>query len=259
MRNDGYGERESSQTLEELSDAFEVGLGANGAFETDSEAFDTEFTDFEEGEAFRGGAAMRGAAAGRAGVQGKLNQQRAALAQLRHAVQSMGRHIRRDGGRLRFTLPARTVRDVSLQLRVNPALVSGLLKSLKKTNERPQALRREQETEVDETTMWEEVSGACPGETKFTRHWWGTAFWLNECHTKALVEAAGVGGGAAALCAAVAPHPAAKAICAIAGAIIAIGGGAVKAIDALGGNKGIIIRSPWVVPPGLPPVVIWHQ
>jgi len=259
MRYDGDGEQESTETFDELSDAFETGLGADGAFETDTEAFDTEFADFEEGEVLGGGGATRGAAAGRAGVQSKLNQQRAALAQLKNAVQSIGRHIKRDGARLRFTLPVRTVRDASIRLRVNPALVSALLKSLKKTNQRPLPVRREQETEVDEATMWEEVSGACPGTTRVSTHWWGVAFWLNECHTKALTEAAAAGGGAAALCVAVAPHPAAKGVCAIAGAIIAIGAGVIKAIDALGGNKGIIIRRPWFVPLGLPPVVIWHQ
>jgi hypothetical protein len=258
MRYQDY-EQESAETFDELSDAFETALGGDGAFETDTEALDTELTDFEMDEASVRVRAPRAAAAGAAGVQSRINQQRAALAQLKTAVEKVGRHVRRDGARLRFTLPVRTLRDASDRLGVNPTLVSALLKSLKKTNQRPLPVRREQETEFDETTMWEEVSGACPGTTKVTTHWWGVAFWLNECHTKALTEAAGAGTGAAALCTAVAPHPAAKMICGVAAAIIAIGGGAIKAIDALGGNKGIIIRKPWFSPPGLPPVVIWHQ
>jgi hypothetical protein len=259
MRYQDY-EQESGETFDELSDAFETELEMDGAFETDTESsLDTELTDFEMDETSAVRRGPRATAAGAAHIQSRIAKQRAALAQLKNAVEKVGTHVKRDGARLRFTLPVRTVRDASSRLGVNPALVTALLKSLKKTNERPLPSRRELDTEMDEATMWEEVSGSCPGVTKVTTHWWGTAFYLNECHTKALTEAAGVGTGATALCVAVAPHPGAKAICGIAAALIAIGGAAIKAIDAMGGNKGIIIRKPWVVPFGVPPVVIWHQ
>jgi hypothetical protein len=258
MRYQDY-EQESGETFDELSDAFETELGMDGAFETETESLDMELTDFETDETSAVRRGPRATAAGAASLQSRIARQRAALAQLKNAVERVGAHVRKDGARLRFTLPVRTVRDASSRLGLNPALVTALLKSMKKTNERPMPSRRELDTEMDEATMWEEVSGSCPGVTKVTTHWWGTALWLNECHTKSLTEAAGAGTGAAALCVAVAPHPAAKTICGIAAAIIAIGAGAIKAIDAMGGNKGIIIRKPWVVPPGLPPIVIWHQ
>jgi hypothetical protein len=267
MRYDSSYEQGSLETYDELSDAFETGLEETGSdFETDTEALDGELTDSEEGEEeyeeegeeeFPARAVRRG---GGGNVQMKLNQQRAALAKLRGSVQSVGRHIRKDGARLRFTLPARTVTEAAGKLRLDPRTVSALLKSLKTTNQRLQSGRRgELDMEADETMMWQEVSGACPGTTKVSTHWWGVSIWLNECHTKTLVEAAGAGASAAALCAAVAPHPVAKGVCAVAAPIIGIGAGAIKAIDALGGNKGIIIRKPWISPLGVPPIVIWHQ
>lgn len=288
MRYDTNFEQDSLETPEELSDAFETGLQGDSAFETggsgDSETFDTEMADFEsdfesdfeeefdpQGEAFDqqegeeeseeelGGRARRGGAGG-ANVQQKLNEQRAALAKLRSAVQGVGRHIRQEGGRLRFKLPARSVSDAAAKLKLDPRVVAAMLKSLRATNARAPMRRRQAEidTEMDETAMWQEVSGACPGETKVTTHWWGTAFWFNECHTKTLLNGLSVAKDAASLCAAL-PIPRAQQVCKVAGPIIGIGAIAIKGIDALGGNKGIIVRQPWVVPPGLPPVVIWHQ
>jgi hypothetical protein len=272
MRYDSDFEQDSLETYDELSDAFETGLQADGAFETDTgeqeadtEALDSELSDFEhefeqeqETEEVGGGRQGRG----RGNSQLKVNQQRIALAKLRGAVQGMGRHIRKEGGRLRFKLAARNVADAAVKVKLDPRLVSALLKSLKKTNDRAPLRRRQAEldTEMDETMMWQEVSGACPGVTKLSTHWWGTSLYLNECHTKAVLEAAKIGGGAAAICTAVvAPEAITKTICAVAAGIITIGGAAIAGIDALGGNKGIVIRRPWVTPPGLPPVVIWHQ
>jgi hypothetical protein len=259
MRYDSNYEQDSFETFDELSSAFETGLSGDfeGEDESESETFDTELTDFEGEEEFAA-PARRGGATGN--VQQKLAQQRAALARLRSGVQTVGRYVRKDGGRLRFTLPARSVADASAKLRIDPRLVSSLLKSLQKTNQRAAAgvgRRNELDMEMDET--WGEVGGSCPGVTKATTHWWGIAIWLNECHTKALVEAAATGASGAALCAAVAPHPVAKGVCAVAAPIIGIGAGVIKAIDALGGNKGIIIRKPWITPPGIPTIVIWHQ
>ena len=273
MRYDSNFEQDSLETFDELSDAFETGLQADASFETqadeqeaDTEALDSELSDFEyEFEHEQEGAGEvsgRRPPRGRGNAQQKVSQQRAALAKLRQAVEGMGRHIRKEGGRLRFKLPARNLADAAAKTRLDPRLVSALLKSLKKTNDRAPMRKRqaELETEMDEAMMWQEVSGACPGVTKVTTHWWGTSVYLNECHTKALLEAAKAGGGAAALCAAVvAPEAITKTVCLVAAGVITIGGAAIAGIDALGGNKGIIIRKPWVSPPGLPPIVIWHQ
>lgn len=275
MRYDTDFEQESLETHEELSDAFETGLQGDSAFETgefsDTEALDTELTDFEEefdheGEAFDqegeeeseeelGGRARRG---GGADVQQKLNQQRLALATLRGAVQGVGRHIRPEGGRLRFKLPARSVSDAAAKLKLDPRVVAAMLKSLSATNARGPLRRRQREidTEMDET-MWQEVGGACPGVTKYSTHWWGVSLWLNECHTKTLLEAADAGSGAAGICAALSPEGISKTACAVGAGVLKVGAFLVKRIDALGGNKGIVIRKPWA--PIGPPFIVWHQ
>ena len=284
MRYDTEFEQDSLETFDELSDAFETGLRGD-SFETgggelgDTETFGTELSNFEqefdqefdhEEEAFglgegedesEGEVGRRGRPrAGNGNVQQKLQQQRLALAKLREAVGGVGRHVRKEGGRLRFTLPARSVQDAAAKIRVDPRMVSALLKSLQQTNARGAARQRSEiDTEMDETGMWQEVSGACPGVTKFNTHWWGVSLWLNECHTKLLLEAADAGSGAAGICAVLAPEGISKTACAVAAGVLKIGGFVVKRIDALGGNKGITIRKPWVTPLGVPPVLVWHQ
>lgn len=211
----------------------------NYEIELDDEAFDPEF-DFEQETA-------------PPGVAQKVSQQRAAMAQLRRALPRLGRYVRKDGKRFRLVMKAKSLGEAASRLGLPPATVKAMVQALKQGNLRNASAAPRRELEM------EEELANCPGVTRLTTHWWGNKLLLNECHTKALVEALGVGASAAGLCAATAPVPHAKVLCAVATPLLGIGAGAIKAIDALGGNRGVVIRRPWVAIPPAPPVIIWHQ
>lgn len=242
----------------EIDTEFDEEVGLFEEFE-DEELFDTEGPDFEwEGEVSQ---------ARRIASQKKVNQQRVAMGKLGQAIQRMQRFVRKKDGRLRFTLPVRTVEQAATRLGLEPAIVGSLLRSLRQTNERlARGMQSRSELEMESSlypAILGEVSGtSCPGVTRLTTHWWGIRLWLNECHTGMLRGALTTGGGAAGLCAVITPIPHAKILCGVAGGLFAVGIGAITIIDALGGNRGIIITRPWVIPPigvPVPPVIIWHQ
>jgi hypothetical protein len=229
----------------EFEDAF-----GEGNFETEGGDFEEEGGDFE----FETAPARAGVAAAAGGnVQAKIAQHRAAITHLRKAIPSMARYVRKEGKRYRLVMPVKTLSQAAAHLRVNPATVKGMVQALKRGN--MQMGRGGLRREVD----MEEETGSCAGTTDFSTHWWGTKLLLNECHTKALVESLGAGMSAAAACAVAIPVPQAKVACAIAAPLIGLSAGLIKAIDALGGNQGIVIRQTWVSIPPAPPVIIWHQ
>jgi hypothetical protein len=244
-------EFEASEFGEELESDFEMDFG-EGEFEFEGGDFEMEADDFELESP---PAARRGAGAASDGnIKQAIARQRAAMTQLRQAIPRMARHIRKEGNRFRLVLPAKSLPEAAARLKVPAGTVRGMLQALKQAN-----LRLGRGGRRGEIDMEEEVSGACPGETKVTTHWWGTKVFLNECHTKALVEALGGGMSAAAACAVAVPVPHVKAACAIAAPLLGVGAAAIKAIDALGGNRGIIIRRLWASIPPAPSVIIWHQ
>jgi hypothetical protein len=239
---------ETSDFEQDENFEFESTFG-EGDFETESGDFETESDEF----AFETAAPARAAAAAGGGnVQAKIAQHRTAVAHLRKAIPSLARYVRKEGNKYRLVMPVKTLAQASAHLRVNPATLKGMVQALKRAN--MQMGRGGLRREVD---MEEEAS--CPGTTSFTTHWWGTKLLLNECHTKALVEALTGGMSAAAACAVAIPVPQAKAACAIAAPLIGLSAALIRGIDALGGNQGISIRKPWVSIPPAPPVIIWHQ
>jgi hypothetical protein len=268
MRNDSSYEQGTYETGDELGDSFEVGLGGDfegdfeGESESESETFDTELADFEgeqEQEQEQELGMPRTFMPSTVDMQRHIARHRALLERLRRGVQGVGRHVRKEGNRLRFTLPVKNLAELARRLGIDPRILLALLKSMQRTNQRLAAGRTagELDPEMDET--WGEVGGSCPGESKITTHWWGVAFWLNECQTQGLIKATQAGGAAALACARLIPDPRVKAVCQIAQYVIPIGGQVIGAIDRAGGSKGIVVRKPWITPPGVPPVVIWHQ
>jgi hypothetical protein len=184
-------------------------------------------------------------------AQGKIAQQRIAHAKLSQAVGAMGKHVTQRNGALHLAVQARNAQDAAVKLRINPRLFALLHNSLKRRNAQLRAKGRgKAELELEAS------SSSCPGRTEVNPRWWGMQIYLNECHTKALIEALKAGTGGAALCVAVAPAPHAKLACGVLAALGTVGAAAIAGIDSLGGNQGIVISK--VFDPFTPPVV-WHQ
>jgi hypothetical protein len=224
----------------ELYGEFEGEANLSSQFGDEFELFDTELV--EETPAVAPHASQR------------IQQHRAAHAALTKAIGSMGRHVTRRDGRFGIRLPARNLSDAAAKLQAHPRVIQALLGSLRRRNALASSAQRRQ-GELDRETG----ATACPGRTAVTTHWWGVNVWLNECHTKALTSALTAGAGVGGLCAATFPVPQVKLACTVLGALGGIGAAVITGIDSFGGNKGIVIRKPWVTPPGLPPVVVWHQ
>jgi len=189
-------------------------------------------------------------------LQQKVQQHQNAHVQLMRAIGAIGKYVGRRNGVFHFTLPARTPGEVAARLRIDPQMAVSLLDSMRRRNAqlRPgQSGTAELELELGEVP-------ACPGRTAVEVSWWGVRIWLNECHTRDLLDALRVGGGLGTLCSAIAPIPHVKLVCGILAASAGIGGGVINYIDRRGGNKGVVFIRPWIVPPMLPvPAVVWHQ
>jgi len=195
-------------------------------------------------------------------IQRIVNQQRAAMAKLGQAVQRMRPFLRKERGRIRFTLPVSTIEQAASKLRLEPAVVSALIKSLKHTNQRlARGMPKSSELEM-ESGLYSPILGetptSCAGVTRVTTHWWGIRVWLNECHTQALQGAIWGGTGVATVCSVVAAEAVVTIpltlICGVIAGAGAIGAGAIQAIDGLGANRGIVITKAWIGDP-----IIWHQ
>jgi hypothetical protein len=184
-------------------------------------------------------------------VQQALQRHRALNTNFVKAIGALNRHVVKQGGIYRFTLPARSVNDAASRLRLPPNAVQLLLGSLKKKNARLRAARTTQ-------TELELEAPVCAGQTSMKTYWWGQKIWLNACHTKTLISAlkagAAAGGGCAAgALASVVGTPVGIA-CAVVGGISGVSAFVIEAIDNLGGNQGIIIYKPW-----LSGGWVWHQ
>jgi len=223
-----FGEEYEDTEFDPESDAYsELGEGA----------FDGEFVEETQ---------QRGSTA-----QRKIQQLRVAHAKLSKAVGAMGKHVTQRNGALRLALKARNAQDAAAKLRINPRLFVLLHNSMKRRNAQLRA-RGQGKAELE----LEASSSPCPGRTEVSPSWWGIRIYLNECHTKALIDAISAGSGAAGICAAVAPAPQVRLVCGVLGGLGGIGAAVISRIDSLGGNRGIVISKVYV--PFTPPVV-WHQ
>jgi hypothetical protein len=243
-------EAEEFEFDSEFEDAGEFeGEEEDGGYEMESEGFgelgegeyEFEFADEKGG----------GGGGGGADVQRKIQQLRNAHATLSRAVGTMGKHVKRKGGAMRLAIRARNAQDAANQLRINPRLFNVLHNSLKRRNAQLRSGGR-----AGAALEMEASTTPCPGRTEVKPSWWGVQVWLNECHTKALIEALKAGTGAGALCVAVAPPPQVKLVCGVLAALGTVGAAAIAGIDSLGGNRGIVISK--LSDPITPPVV-WHQ
>jgi hypothetical protein len=257
-------EKEPFETYSEFDDKFESAFEAEGPDniqESEMEALNEELAALEWEARF----AQTQPTARRRNVQRIVNQQRAAMTGLGQAVQRMRPFIRKERDRIRFTLPVSTIEQAASKLRLEPAVVSSLIKSLKHTNQRlARGMPKRSELEMESgfySSILGETSASCAGVTRVTTHWWGMRVWLNECHTQALQGAIWAGTGVGTICAAVAAAAAETVvtipvalICGVVAGAGAIGAGAIQAIDGLGSNRGIVITKTWIGDP-----IIWHQ
>lgn len=184
-------------------------------------------------------------------VQRKIQQLRLAHVKLSKAVAAMGKHVTQSNGALGLALKARNAQHAAAQLRINPRLFLVLHNSIKRRNAQLRA-RGRGKTELE----LEASSSSCPGRTEVSPRWWGIRISLNECHTKALIDAIAAGSGVAGICAAVSPVPHVRVVCGVLGGLGGIGAAVISRIDSMGGNRGIVISK--VADPLTPPVV-WHQ
>jgi hypothetical protein len=186
-----------------------------------------------------------------ADLRAAIERQRSRNAGFVRAVRGLAPQVRRRGGRLVLSIPAGGAGRVAASLGIKAKGVEILARSaaMRPARAAAPAVSRELDMETG-------GSGACPGRTDFSTHWWGFRLWLNECQTKAMLGGMKAGAGAAAICTAAVPAPHAKVACGIIAGLIAIGGGVIEGIDNLGGNRGIVVSKPWL--PIAPPIV-WHQ
>ena len=184
-------------------------------------------------------------------VQKKIQRLRGAHAKLSNAIGTMGKHVTQRDGALRLALKARNAQDAAAKLRINPRLFALLHNSMKRRNAQLRA-RGQGKAELE----LEASASSCPGRTEVSPAWWGIRIYLNECHTKALIDAISAGSGVAGICAAVAPAPQAKVACGVLSGLGGIGAAVISRIDSMGGNRGIVISK---VSDPLTPPVVWHQ
>src|SRR5258708_6037212 len=121
-------EKEPFTTYSEFDGKFESDFEAEALDNIqglEMEALNEELADLE----WEAGFAQRKQTARRGNIQRIVNQQRAAIAKLGQAVQRMRPFIRKERGRIRFTLPVNTIEQAASKLRLEPAVVSSLIKS----------------------------------------------------------------------------------------------------------------------------------
>ena len=253
MRDDEIFETDLQEIVADLEgEVFgEVDEAAIEAGEVDGEGLLDEILAGEVStSAKRGGATA---------IHAAIERQRRRNAGFARAVRGLTPYVRRRGARLVLAIPTGSLRQVAARLGVKVRGVEILARSAALRPTRPAAaMARELAMEVGVSS--------CPGRSEATTHWWGAELWLNECQTKALL-ALPIGAAAAyGTCAAIVP-PATpptlgvKAACAAAAGALTIGAGALKAIDDLGGNRGIVVKVSWaqlLVPVPLP-FYVWHQ
>ncbi len=91
----------------------------------------------------------------------------------------------------------------------------------------------------------------CAGWTGVIYTWYGPRYYLDECKTQALEGALWMGAGAAAIASFFGVDVPADLI----GGILAIGAGAIQAVDGWGGNRGVYFQTSWWGQFGW----MWHQ
>lgn len=219
--------------------------------DTEADPESDTYLELDESEGESDGEFAQETSRGGNSVQRKIQQLRLAHTKLSNAIGTMGKHVSQGNGALRLTVKARNAQDAAARLRINPRLFALLHNAMKRRNAQLRA-RGQGKAELELETS----SSSCPGRTEVSPRWWGIRVYLNECHTKALIEALKAGTGSAALCVAVAPAPQAKVVCGVLAALGTVGAAAIGGIDSLGGNRGIVISK--VYDPYTPPVV-WHQ
>ena len=248
MREQFSFEEEDFEMDPELDESSEFGEEFE---DTESDSESDTYLELEEGEGEFDGEFFEETSQGGNNVQKKIQQLRAAHAKLSMAVGAMGKHVTQSNGAHRLTLKARNTQDAAAKLKINPRLFALLHNSMQRRNAQlREGGRRKSELELEVS------AGSCPGRTEVSPHWWGIRIYLNECHTKALLDAMAAGSGAAGLCAAVAPAPQVKVVCGVLSALGSIGAAVISRIDSAGGSRGIVISK--VYDPYTPPVV-WHQ
>jgi hypothetical protein len=187
----------------------------------------------------------------------RVEQQRLAHRKFLAAIRAVGPRVTlgKDGG-FRLAVPARTATEAAAKLGIDAQTFQALFKSMRRRNAEMIA-RRSSQSELEDL----ESAATCAGTTGVRSHWWGISVSLNECHTKALLDAMRAGSGVGTLCATVAPAPQVKVVCGALAALGGVGAAVISGIDSLGGNRGIVVSATWtsVVPPYFPPPVVWHQ
>jgi len=176
-----------------------------------------------------------------AGVRDILQRHRATHTAMMQALNRMGQHIAYRGGKYHFHLSsANSLNDAASKLGLHPRVVSNLLKSLSRRNERIGPARMHT-NKVGPIGELDSETNPCPGTSAVINQWWGGEFWLNECETKSLIGALTTGGAAGAGCAGLAPEGHVKVACGAAALIAGVSAGSLTAIDAAGGNRGIVV------------------
>src|SRR5262245_42341160 len=217
------------------------------------ESFEEEFLPHESFEGYEFGSELgqEVQAKTRAG-QAAVQRHRNIHATMMKTIKAMAQHIKPSNGLLRIRIPARNLTEAASRLGVHPRLVANLLSSLRRRNERVQLGRTRvgELGELGEMSESELETPTCRGSTTSVRKWWGIEVWLNECHTKALIATLGAGAVGGTTCAAISPPPTPPGIaCAVVAGAAGISAGALTAVDAMGGDRGIIVYSPYVGPP----------
>jgi hypothetical protein len=221
------------------------------------ESFESEFMPQESFESYEFGAELGQEVQGNAPTQqAAVQRHRNIHAIMMKTIRAMAQHIKPSNGLLRIRIPARNLTEAASRLGAHPRIIGNLLSSLRQRNARAQLKRTPsgELSELGEMSEAELETPSCPGLTTINTKWWGQEIWLNECHTKNLLDAMKVGGGVAGVCGLAVPHPVVNGACKAIAVAAGLSAAVIGAIDNQGGNRGVIIYRPSVGP-----VWAWHQ
>jgi hypothetical protein len=188
-------------------------------------------------------------------INKKIQAHRSAHLNLQRAIQATEKFITKKNGRIHFTLPIKNAADMANKLRIGHQAASKMLNSLKATNHKLHVgkinfsrirVRTKLGSSVNRMSSINREASGCAGKSAVETYWWGNKSWINDCDTRTVINVMKAGGALGTIL----PSLEAKAVA----AVTAAGGFTIDAINAQGGNLGIIVWSPWVGPP-----VIWHQ